>query len=172
MSQVIGKKVEVVKRNDFGYAPFEQWKWRSYDGKNIIDIDEFIAKNQEKFFFIGTDSQNYTKHRYCNFTSVLIAYGLGKGGNVILHRDRTAFMPHLRQRLLMEAMRSLEVAMYTSKRVPSNSVIEIHLDVNQNLKFKSGQYKDELVGMVAAQGFRAITKPDAFAASKVADHRV
>jgi len=172
MSQVIVKKNDVVKRSDFGYAPFDQWKWRSYDGTAAVSIDKFIADHQDDFIFVGTDSQNYTKHRSCTFTSVLIAYKLGQGGAVILHRDKTAYMPHLRQRLLMEAMRSLEVAMYTSKRIPSDSIIEIHLDVNQSLKFKSGQYKDELVGLIAGQGFSAVVKPDAFAASRVADHKV
>lgn len=161
-----------AKKNEYGYAPFSEWLWRNYEGTTIVSIDDFIAAHQEDFFFIGTDSQNYTKRRSCTFTSVLIAYKMGQGGCVILHRDRTPYMAHLRQRLLMEAMRSLEVAWYTSKKIPANSVIEVHLDVNQNLKYKSGQYKDELVGLVASQGFKAITKPDAFAASRVADHKV
>ena len=160
-----------VKKNEFGYAPFDQWKWRNYDGTATVSIDDFIAKHIDDFFFIGTDSQNYTKRRSCTFTSVLIAYTLGKGGAVILHRDRTPFMSHLRQRLLMEAMRSLEVAWYTSKKIPANSVIEVHLDVNPSLKYKSGQYRDELVGLVAAQGFAVAVKPMSFAASKCADKR-
>jgi len=156
----------------YGYKPFDEWAWRSYDGKNKVDILEFIkSKNKDNLFFIGTDSQNYSKKRICLFTSVLIAYRMKMGGSVVLHRDSVPYMDSLRQRLLMEAMRSLEVGWWLTQHIPMENVIGIHLDVNQSLKFKSGQYKDELIGLVASQGFRALVKPDAWAASSVADSK-
>lgn len=45
--------------------------------------------------------------------------------------------------------------------------VEIHLDVGEN-----GDTKDivrEVVGMVTGSGYAAVTKPDAYGASKVAD---
>jgi predicted RNase H-related nuclease YkuK (DUF458 family) len=156
----------------YGYSPFAEWGWRSYDGKRKIDVLEFVkSKKEDNFFFIGTDSQNYSKKRTCLFTTVLIAYRMGKGGSVILHRDSVPYMDALRLRLLMEAMRSLEVGWWLTQHIPKENVIGIHLDVNQSLKFKSGQYKDELIGLVASQGFTAIVKPDSFAASKCADRK-
>ena len=155
-----------------GYRPFEEWKWRSYDGKKNLDLERFVTeRSEDNFFFIGTDSQNYSKKRACVFTSVLIAYKMGKGGSVAIHRDSVPHMDALRQRLVMEAMRSLEVAWWLTKRIPASNIVGIHLDVNQSLKFKSGKYKDELVGLIVSQGFKALVKPDAWAASCVADSK-
>ena len=161
----------MTKQKNSNYSPIEEWKWRQYDGKHKADLDEFIAKHRNDLFFIGTDSQSYSKKNVTVFTTALIAYTMHKGGSVILHRDRVPRMEHLRQRLLMEAMRSLEIAWYLNERIPSESLIGIHLDVNQSLKYKSGQYKDELVGLVVGQGFKALVKPDSWAANSVADSR-
>lgn len=154
------------------WPPFSEWKWRSYDGRKSRDIDEFISEHRGDNFFIGTDSQNYSKKNECAFMTVLIAYKLHKGGAVITHKHKVSFMDSLRQRLLMEAMLSLEVGWYLDQKVPKENILGIHLDVNRNLKFKSAKYKDELVGLVAAQGFNALVKPDSWAASGVADKKL
>lgn len=159
------------KRDIWGWNVIEEWQWRSYDGKRRVILDDFIENHKEDLFFIGTDSQNYSKRDQCTFTSALIAYKMHKGGSIIIHKAKTPLMSSLRQRLLSEAMRSLEVAWYLDKRVPSKSIIGIHLDVNSNLKYKSGQYKDELVGLIMGQGYSALIKPNSWAASKVADSR-
>jgi len=154
------------------YKGFDEWAWRSYDGKKSLDIKDFIETHRDRHFFIGTDSQNYKKkNRRCVFTTVLIAYCMGKGGTIATHIDKVDYVESLRQRLLIEAMRSLEVAWFLDRHVPAKNIIGIHLDVNSNLKYRSGQYKDELVGLVMSQGFRALVKPDAWAASSVADYR-
>jgi len=156
----------------WGYRPFSEWIWKNYDGTDRVIVRDFVkSKSEDTYFMIGTDSQNYSKRSMCTFTTVLIAYNLGRGGSVILHRDRVSYIPNLRQRLLLEAMRSLEVAWNVDSLISSKNIIEIHLDINSNIKFKSGQYKEELVGLVAAQGYKAIIKPYAFAASKAADRK-
>lgn len=152
-----------MKENTREYKPFKEWDWKNYEGKKTVDIDEFISRNLDAYFMIGTDSQNYSKNNMCIFTSVLIAYRMHKGGCVVIHRDKVPFISSLRQRLLLEAMRSLEVAWHVDSKVPSKNIIEVHLDINSNLKYRSGQYKDELVGLIAAQGFNYAIKPNAFA---------
>jgi hypothetical protein len=153
------------------WPPFAEWKWRSYDGRRSVSVEEFVERNSECMFFIGTDSQNYSKKNTCVFTTVLIAYKMHRGGTIITHKTRASYMDALRQRLLMEAMLSLEVGWYLDQKIDKDNIMGIHLDVNRNLRYKSGQYKDELVGMVMAQGFNALVKPDAWAASSVADSR-
>ena len=154
-----------------GYASFKDWVWKDFDGKRKVSFDEFVVNHPDCFFIIGTDSQNHKKRQQCVFTSVLIAYKLGRGGSVIMHRDKVPVMNALRQRLLMEAMRSLEVAWYLSTRIEDKNIMEIHLDVNSNLKWESSKYKEELVGLVVGQGFTAVLKPNAFGASKCADRK-
>jgi len=158
-------------KNKYNYPPFDEWRWRSYDGKKAADIDLFIQNHLSDYFFIGTDSQNHPKKRTCVFTTALIGYKMGHGGSIIIYREKVPYIESIRQRLLMEAMRSLETAWYVDKKVPDKNLICIHLDVNKNLKYKSGKYKDELVGLIIGQGFSCRVKPDAFAASKTADKR-
>lgn len=154
-----------------GYSPFSEWTWRTFEGKQAADINQFIAEHMDHMFFVGTDSQNYSKTKTCIFTSVLVAYKWGKGGCSIIHKDKVSFVESLRQRLLTEAMRSLEVAWYLDKKIPKKSFVGIHLDVNQNLKYKSAHYKEELVGLVLAQGYQCWTKPNSWCASTVADSK-
>ena len=156
---------------DKGYAPFNEWKWKNYDGDKNVSVDKFLIDHREDFFMIGTDSQQYANKKLCVFTTVVIAYTLGKGGAVILHRDKIPYIKDLRRRLMMEAMRSLETAWYIDPKVSSKNVIEIHLDVNPNFMYRSSRYKDELIGLVASQGYSVIIKPDAFGASSVADRK-
>lgn len=155
--------------NRFDYPPFAEWVWKSYDRAKTINLDAWIESNRHKMIFIGTDSQTYGQK--CIFTTCLIAYEMGRGGAVILHSDKTPKFDSLRQRLLMEAFRSLDTAWYVNPRIPENSKIAIHLDVNENLRYKSAQYKEELVGMIVSQGFDASWKPNSWASSSVADNR-
>lgn len=157
------------------YPPFATWEWKNYDGDRKVDVAEFIKNNLDADFFIGTDSQNYRKNKkVCCFTTVLVAYRKGRGGTIIIHSDKTPFIEQarLRQRLLLEAMRSLETAWFVDSLINKQSVVTIHLDVNDSLRHKSGQYKDELVGLVMGQGFNAAWKPNGWASSNVADSRV
>lgn len=158
----------LAPKND--YPLFTTWDWKTYDGHNVVNIKDFMDFKKDCEFFVGTDSQNYRKgKKHCIFTTVLIAYSRGKGGSIIIHTDKTPYMEHLRQRLLLEAMRSLETAWYIDSAIKKTSAVTIHLDVNGNLKYKSALYKDELVGLVMAQGYKCIHKPNAWAASSVAD---
>lgn len=158
---------------NYNYDSFDSWKWTSYDGKKKLTIEEFLGElDGSEEIYIGTDSQNYSKgHKHCKFTSVIILYKRGLGGKILTHLSKTDYMGNLRERLLMEAMRSLECAWYVQKIIPEKTPMYIHLDVNENLKYKSSKYKDELVGLIAAQGFNALWKPNSWAPSSVADSR-
>lgn len=159
------------------YPDFSSWLWRNYDNTENIDLSNWIIEKEAIGcqFFIGTDSQQYSvtkkgrQKRICRFTTALAAYKMGHGGSVITHTDTTDFIDALRERLLLEAMRSLETAWYLSPLISVERIITIHLDVNEQLKYKSARYKDELVGLVVAQGFKATHKPNSWAASSVAD---
>lgn len=48
----------------------------------------------------------------------------------------------------------------------------VHIDANPVVAYKSSQYVQELVGLVVGQGFRALIKPESWAASDAADHVV
>jgi len=156
----------------YAYPPIEDWKWRSYDGKKEVNIDDFIKDHIDDDFYIGTDSQVHGMSR-TNFTTALIAYRRGTGGYIICFNQKTSDKGNMRPRLLSEAMRSLTAAYYLDSKIPKDAVITIHLDVNANTKFKSHSCKEELVGIIMSQGkrFRPVWKPDSWGSSKAADRR-
>lgn len=176
-----------MSKDPYTYDPFEQWAWRKYETNHALDIDEFISTNKDCLFFIGTDSQNYPKSKKCVFTTVLIAYRMGKGGRIARHVDKRPMIPveALSARLTVETQRSIDLCRHLENKLfelsiednleteemYTKNIVGITIDVNADAKYKSGRYKDMLVGMVVAYGFPCFVKPDAWAASSVADNK-
>lgn len=183
----ISKNRGHLDKDPYVYEPLEKWVWKKYETNETLDIDEFIVRNKDCMFFIGTDSQNYPKSRKCVFTTVLIAYRMGRGGCIARHIDKRPLIPveALSARLTVETQRSIEICRYLEDKLLELSFIDgldednlytknivgISIDVNSDSKYKSGRYKDMLVGMVVAYGFECFIKPDAWASSKVADKK-
>ena len=134
-------------------------------------VDEFIAAHINEKFYVGTDSHVYGKT--VKFCTALIARKMGKGACAIVSSQKTPSGESLRQRLLAEATRSLAFAYYLDLKVPSDSVIGIHLDVNENIRYESSAWKEQLVGMIMGQGprYEASWKPNSWASMSVADYR-
>jgi predicted RNase H-related nuclease YkuK (DUF458 family) len=153
----------------FDFKHIAERNWKNYDGEPL-DIEHFIKTHgRERLIFIGTDSQNFTCGQYTKFSTTIIMYDIGRGGVCTMATEKTRYIDNLRERLLRETWVSVETALYVNEVIPSADIITIHVDVNSDMRFKSGKYRDELVGMVAAQGFDVAVKPDAWASSKVAD---
>jgi predicted RNase H-related nuclease YkuK (DUF458 family) len=174
---------------DEDFKTFEEWKWTHYTNDTETTIQDFVDRYPNAEFYVGSDSQKHSKRtkkglKYWKFTTCLVAYTRRKGGNAILSSStveipqrlrgrltREERLPVLRQRLLNEATRSLQVAWYLNDIIKGDQIITIHLDVNANLKWDSARYKDELVGYVSAQGFNCEHKPNSWAASWAADNK-
>ena len=173
------------------YPEFKDWVWKKFSnlGKKL-NLDEFLTVNydRDRAFLIGTDSQEHGKST--TFVTAVVAHkstGLNSGGEAAVHRYRDGTSYHtLRSRLIVETMRTLEAAYYLDSVLPEDAKIRIHLDVNNDKEFKSGLYKEELVGWIAGQGYISYRdigknqsfddfprlvfwKPDSWAATKVAD---
>ena len=183
----VDKHVSYRDKDPYTFEPLAKWVWQKYETSHKLDIDEFISKNRDCLFFIGSDSQNYPKSKKCVFTTVLVAYRMGKGGCIARHVDKRPMIPieALSSRLTVETQRSIEICRYledklfelsiedklSTKDMYTNNIVGISIDVNGDKKFKSGRYKDMLVGMVVAYGYECFVKPDAWSASKVADKK-
>lgn len=151
---------------NIGYKKFTEWEWKTFSGENV-NIDDFLNTNKnDDFFYIGTDSKSVSGHSY--FTTAIVAYKKGIGGKILIHKNVINKIDNIRQRLLIEAMMSLECAWYINTIVSNSSIIHIHLDINSNLKFPSAHYKEELIGLIVSQGFNVKNKPYAWAATVVA----
>lgn len=141
-------------------------KWRTLTEQKIPDIVAFIkeaaALGQE--VHVGTDSLQ--TGRFTQFCTVVIVHTPGKGGRVAYSREVVPRMNSLRERLQKEVWRSVTIALAVAPSVPR---LSIHIDANPDPRYRSGQHVQELVGMVMGQGFRAVIKPDSYAASHAAD---
>jgi predicted RNase H-related nuclease YkuK (DUF458 family) len=132
---------------------------------------DYIEEEREESYnlIIGTDSIEHNTHTI--FVSAIVVHRVGHGGRYFYKKNRHRRINSLRQRMFYEASMSLEVAGLLRTELSKNGFsklhLEIHLDVGSN-----GDTKDiirEVVGMVRGSGYEAITKPDAYGATKVAD---
>ena len=133
------------------------------------DIIDLVKKDYNYEVFIGSDSQAHRKLKRVVYVTCIVLYCKGKGGRVFMARENKRYANSLRERLMNETWRSLEVAFVLSELLPDNVELVIHVDVNKNKKYKSSKHYQELVGMVTGQGFECRIKPHAWAAQAVAD---
>lgn len=117
---------------------------------------------------IGSDSQ--VKTETC-FITAIVVHRLGKGARYYYRKKVQRKIKSLRQKIFYETALSLEVGGMVAKYLAESGLddleVEIHIDVG-----KQGDTRDlirEVVGMVTGSGFQAKIKPDAYAASSVAD---
>lgn len=119
---------------------------------------------------IGTDSLPSAVGAAVLVTAVVFLRE-GNGGIYFWHRQRYDHLNTLRLRMYQEALTSIDVARLFVAHPEClellSSDIEIHVDIGHR-----GPTRDmirEIVGMVKANGFPVYTKPNAVAASTVAD---
>jgi len=143
-------------------------KWKTLDGTHIPDILEFVrvACRAGQPVHVGTDSLQ--TGRYTQFVTVVVVLNPPHGGRVAYCRDVVGRIVSLRERLMSEVWRSLEVAMTFSQATD----LTVHIDANAQERHMSSRYLQELVGMVVGQGFKAVWKPNSWAATTCADHVV
>jgi len=124
--------------------------------------------DQRYHLIIGTDS--LLGDDTCFVTAVVI-HRVGRGARYFYHKFRNRKIESLRQRILYETSLSLETASQISAELAKNGFselpVEIHLDVGDRGETK--RIIREVVGMVQGSGYAAVTKPDSYGASKVAD---
>lgn len=143
-------------------------KWKTLGGDKIDNISDWVSNNtrEGQIVHIGTDSLQTGK--YTQFVTVVVVLNPPKGGRVAYTREVVTRINSLRQRLNEEVWRSINLAM----AMPESPELTIHIDANPNEKHMSSKYLQELVGLVVGQGFKALWKPESWAATHAADHIV
>lgn len=146
----------------------------------VKEIVRFI-KAEPKYSYkiiIGTDSEQLLD-KSADFVTAVVVHRMGNGGRYFWRRtDPPAGggkFHTLRDRIIQEVLLSLDVAkevLTILKNEPAitNWDFEIHADVGENGETKT--LIQEVVGMIRANNFEAKTKPESYAASKVADRHV
>jgi predicted RNase H-related nuclease YkuK (DUF458 family) len=147
--------------------------WRTITGERIDDLLAFVrvaSAGGQRTLHIGTDSLQ--RGRLTQFVTVLAILNPGTGGRAAYKREVRPRIESLRERLLREVWLSIELGLELVPVIPKQAELQIHIDANPVPKHRSSRYVQELVGMAVSQGFRAVIKPDSWAASHTADRLV
>jgi predicted RNase H-related nuclease YkuK (DUF458 family) len=155
----------------------KQQHWRKLDGtklKRSIEEEVRAALVREKEMghelkvCIGTDSQ--VKGKETEFATVIVFIRKGKGGFMYIHNETTNQTMSIKQRMLTEVAKSIEVAYGLCRLFTIYNVdMEVHADINTNPGFKSNDALKEAMGYILGMGFVFKAKPHAFASSSCAD---
>jgi uncharacterized protein len=154
--------------------------WRKFNGEPFkIPIKEAVEEAIKKEFqagnklkvCIGTDSQ--VKGAETEFATVIVFLRQGHGGFMFIHNDKTFQKYHIKERMLVEVARSIEIAYELCDLFNVYDVdMEVHADINTNPQFKSNDALKEAMGYILGMGFAFKAKPEAFASSSCANKMV
>jgi uncharacterized protein len=120
---------------------------------------------------IGTDSQ--VKGHETEFATVIVFLREGRGGFMFIHNEKTLQKYSIKERMLVEVAKSIEVAYELCHLFTEFNVdMEVHADINTNPHFKSNDALREAMGYILGMGFAFKAKPEAFASSSCANKAV
>ena len=164
-------------------------QWRKLNGERIrISIADEVTNvlmrekeiGHELKVCIGTDSQ--VKGKITEFATVIVFIRKGKGGFMYIHNETTKQKMSIKERMLTEVAKSIDVAYALCNIFSRYSVdMEVHADINTNPSFKSNDALKEAMGYIMGMpvrpghpggGFAFRAKPNAFASSSCANKLV
>jgi predicted RNase H-related nuclease YkuK (DUF458 family) len=155
-------------------------KWRKFNGEPIrIPIFEAVEgaiKRETDAGYklkvcIGTDSQ--VKGSETEFATVIVFLREGHGGFMFIHNEKTTHQYSIKERMLVEVAKSIEIAYELCDLFTLYDVdMEVHADINTNPAFKSNDALKEAMGYILGMGFAFKAKPEAFASSSCANKMV
>lgn len=152
-------------------------KWRKFNGEPITlpireEVLHAIERETSRGFHlkvcIGTDSQ--VKGVETEFATVIVFLREGHGGFMFIHNERTRQVFSIKERMLVEVAKSIEIAYELCDLFTRYDVdMEVHADINTNPHFKSNEALREAMGYILGMGFAFKAKPEAFASSSCAN---
>src|SRR4051812_37251249 len=122
----------------------DQQQWRKLNGQKITSIEDEVRSaivrekemGHELKVCIGTDSQ--VKGKETEFATVIVFIRKGKGGFMYICNETTLQRMSIKQRMLTEVAKSIEIAYPLCDMLNRYSVeMEVHADINTNPNFKS-----------------------------------
>ena len=152
-------------------------EWRRLNGQRIslpikeaveqTIIEETSLGNRLKVC-IGTDSQ--VRGEEIHFASVIVFLRERKGGFMYINHDLMKKKMSLRERMITEVGKSVDVAYSLCELLDKYNVeLEVHADINTDPFFQSNVALREAMGYILGMGFTFKAKPNAFASSNCAD---
>lgn len=138
--------------------------------RELIRFMRADAKREYRIV-VGSDSEQLP-NREADFVTAIVIHRVGRGGRYFWRRVNGGKFYTLRDRIIQEVLYSLSVAqglLLKLKEAGSkeNWTFEIHADIGT--KGETSTLIQEVIGMIRAHNFEARTKPESYAATKVAD---
>ncbi len=157
--------------------PLSEVRWRRLNGAKLDgDLNEAVEKailreralgNKLKVC-IGTDSQK--RGAVIEFATVVVFVREKKGGFMFIANYRHEGNMGVKERMILEVARSVEVAYGMCDLLDKHAVeLEVHADINTDPAFQSNKALKDAMGYILGMGFVFKAKPDAFASSYCAD---
>ena len=154
--------------------------WRRFSGEPLRTpvkkaVEEAIIREVNAGYklkvCIGTDSQ--VRSMETEFATVIVFLREKHGGFMFISNDRTKQPYTIKERMLVEVAKSIEIAYELCDLFNKYDVdMEVHADINTNPQFKSNEALREAMGYILGMGYAFKAKPDAFASSCCADKMV
>ena len=151
--------------------------WRRLNGQRIdLEIKEAVEQTiiQETSLghrlkvYIGSDSQ--VRGGVVEFATVIVFLREKKGGFMFIQNTRQTKRMSLRERMILEVSKSVEVAYALCDLLDRYDIaLEVNADINTDPHFQSNAALKEAMGYILGMGFVFKAKPDAFASSSCAD---
>jgi uncharacterized protein len=151
--------------------------WRKFNGDPLDlpikqAVENAIKRESNKGYnlkvCIGTDSQ--VKGSDTEFATVIVFLREGHGGFMFIHNEKTKVVYSIKERMLVEVAKSIEIAFELCHLFTKYNVdMEVHADINTNPHFKSNDALKEAMGYILGMGFAFKAKPEAFASSSCAN---
>jgi predicted RNase H-related nuclease YkuK (DUF458 family) len=152
-------------------------RWRKFNGDPINLPIKSAVENAIKRehnagvrlkVCIGTDSQ--VKGAETEFATVIVFLRERNGGFMFIHNEKTTQRFSIKERMLVEVAKSIEIAYELCDLFTLYDVdMEVHADINTNPHFKSNDALKEAMGYIMGMGFAFKAKPEAFASSSCAN---
>lgn len=152
-------------------------EWRRLNGQRIekpllTAVEETIRRENAEGYklkvCIGTDSQVIGAE--VHFATVIVFLREKRGGFMFISNEKSLRKMTLRERMILEVGRSVEVAYALCALLDKYDVaLEVHADINTDPAFESNKALKEAMGYILSMGFVFKAKPDAFASSCCAD---
>ena len=153
-------------------AKFHSQTYGDLEYEEIIEKIALFIKADPNFKYkviVGTDSESRNKQG--DFVTAIVVHRIGKGGIYFWRRQLLPNMVAITDRIAKETQLSIELAWRLRDTFQHNGLSgyepEVHLDVGEG-----GVTRDMIrwvTGMVLGSGLQYKIKPEAFAATKVAD---
>lgn len=152
-------------------------EWRKFNGEKIeyplLDaVRGTLVREQDAGYrlkvCIGSDSQVHGE--IIEFATVIVFLREKRGGFMFITNDKTTKKMALKERMITEVSKSIEVAYALCDLLDEYNVeLEVHADINTDPHFKSNTALKEAMGYILGMGFVFKAKPEAFASSCCAD---